>query len=85
MNIPDEEHWAIITVDRIYIPGDERSRTNPGHGYPEHYEETINYRSFTSWTDFCNEVTQLTNRNKKFKAVSVKPLKVETTVTVKMV
>jgi hypothetical protein len=34
-DIPSVEHWAIITGSSILIPGDERSRTNPGHGYPE--------------------------------------------------
>lgn len=30
--------YLLIATDRIFIPGDERSRTNPGHGYPERYE-----------------------------------------------
>ncbi len=43
-----KEHFAIISTSRIYVPGDERSRTNPGHGYPEHYEDTIQYEAFDS-------------------------------------
>ena len=27
--------YLLITTRSIFIPGDERSRTNPGHGYPE--------------------------------------------------
>lgn len=30
--------YLLITSKTIYIPGDERSRTNPGHGYPESTE-----------------------------------------------
>lgn len=30
--------YILITTDTIWIPGDERSRTNPGHGYPERTE-----------------------------------------------
>lgn len=35
-DVPNEPHFAVIIygVRSIYIPGDERSRTNPGHGYP---------------------------------------------------
>ncbi len=33
---PKAPHFAIILfkTDSVYIEGDERSRTNPGHGYP---------------------------------------------------
>lgn len=44
--IPSKEHWAIVSVDHIVIPGDERSRTNPGHGYPEHRETRILYEVY---------------------------------------
>lgn len=27
--------YLLIDSTTIHIPGDERSRTNPGHGYPE--------------------------------------------------
>lgn len=35
---PAGHQWLIIVFgqERTLIPGDERSRTNPGHGYPEH-------------------------------------------------
>tara|TARA_Y100000034_G_scaffold136062_1_gene210558 strand:- start:222 stop:554 length:333 start_codon:yes stop_codon:yes gene_type:complete len=37
-DIPDGPAWIIIVFDKssVRIPGDERSRTNPGHGYPAH-------------------------------------------------
>lgn len=50
MRIPDTEHYAVIETSFITIPGDERSRTHPGHGYPEHTEEVINYRVFDNET-----------------------------------
>lgn len=31
-------YWIVITEQTVRIPGDERSRTIPGHGYPEHTE-----------------------------------------------
>ena len=30
------EVLLLLTDLRVHIPGDERSRTNPGHGYPAH-------------------------------------------------
>jgi hypothetical protein len=35
-NIPTTPFWAVTYVDTRTVPADERSRTNPGHGYPEH-------------------------------------------------
>lgn len=35
-DIPNGPHYAVILygVRSVYTPGDERSRTHPGHGYP---------------------------------------------------
>ena len=47
-DLPTEPHFAVILYksQSVYIPGDERSRTNPGHGYPERYET---YNSCEHW------------------------------------
>ena len=39
-DVPTEHHWAVIcySTDTHYVEGDERSRTNPGHGYPGGWE-----------------------------------------------
>lgn len=39
-DVPDVPHYVVLiySTTSIYVPGDERSRTNPGHGYPEHTE-----------------------------------------------
>ena len=44
-DIPDGHHYAILVfrTSSVFIPGDERSRTNPGHGYPDRYENYNNY------------------------------------------
>lgn len=47
-DIPLVEHYAVFKGGSIYIPGDERSRTNPGHGYPESTENVIQYEVFQS-------------------------------------
>lgn len=50
--IPRGEHWAILTFGSVTIPGDERSRTNPGHGYPESTETTISYAAYLNEESF---------------------------------
>ena len=38
--------YAVIVERSVYIPGDERSRTNPGHGYPattEYFQNVITF------------------------------------------
>ena len=65
-NIPKKPHWAIITFSSIHIPGDERSRTSPGHGYPAHTESVIKYQTFTDQDEWEKAVTPLEERNEKY-------------------
>lgn len=51
-DLPPGEHWAILEFGSITIPGDERSRQAPGHGYPEHTETTLSYEFFTDEAKF---------------------------------
>ena len=54
-DIPDGPHWAIITTTSVHIPGDQRSRDAPGHGYPERTESYISYEAFASEDDLKAE------------------------------
>lgn len=47
-DVPEAEHFAVLVykTSSTYVPGDERSRTNPGHGYPAHTETN---ESFEHW------------------------------------
>lgn len=54
--MPTGEHWAILTFGRITIPGDERSRQAPGHGYPEHDQATLTYEWFDEEAVFRDEL-----------------------------
>jgi len=47
-DIPTTRHFALVVFDQITIPGDERSRTHPGHGYPESIETVLRYCVFDS-------------------------------------
>lgn len=44
-DVPAKTQYFIIhmKIARVGIPGDERSLTNPGHGYPEHIDEYNHY------------------------------------------
>jgi hypothetical protein len=59
-DVPTGQHYAILVYksESVYIEGDERSRTSPGHGYPAHTEV---YESFEHY------VTQ--DKNEWLKAV----------------
>lgn len=44
--IPPGKHFAALEFSTITIPGDERSRKNPGHGYPEEQRVVARYIQF---------------------------------------
>jgi len=62
-DIPQGAHWAIISSQSVHIPGDQRSRDAPGHGYPERTETYISYEAFTSEADFKAEVERRLQSN----------------------
>lgn len=76
-DFPSAKHYAIIIFDvkHIHHEGDERSRTNPGHGYPA-YTETVNnfqYLSFdhndegkTKWENKIKELYKEDPKRKDF-------------------
>lgn len=87
--IPNVPHWAIITTSSIYIEGDERSRTHPGHGYPAHTETTIQYQAFTNEAEWRAKVIEMSTPTawsgpKQFRAMKVIPAAIETSITVKV-
>jgi hypothetical protein len=82
--IPDTEHYAILTTRRVYIPGDERSQTNPGHGYPASTETFINYESFSDRKAWEAKIDFLAKRQDTFKALHVVPAEITVTTQVKV-
>jgi hypothetical protein len=47
-DVPVGPHMAVLIykTESVWVPGDERSKTCPGHGYPEHTES---YPTFEHW------------------------------------
>lgn len=77
-DIPKEPHWAILKTGSIYVPGDERSRTNPGHGYPASTEYHIDYEVYLTREKWVKAVEELefSKIPKEYVAVEVNPAKV---------
>ncbi len=69
----------------IYIPGDERSRTNPGHGYPESNEPVVRYTVFESREEMEKWVTNqeaASYGKKDYRIIEVTSLSVKMTASV---
>ena len=82
-DIPVGEHWAILTFGSIHIPGDERSRTHPGHGYPARNETKITYAYYDDEVVWKKEVERLTLQNDhRFVALKVNRPSLQTKTTV---
>lgn len=83
--IPDQPHWAILYDQGITIPGDQRSRDYPGHGYPEHTEDKTVYVAFLDRAAWERQVGELTKKSEKFTALAANPVRVVQNVTVTVI
>lgn len=84
-HMPTEKAYAIMTPCSVTIPGDERSRTNPGHGYPEHTEHYWNveiYHNEKEWKAEIKERHESKYSNKNFVAYVMYPVKVNVSINV---
>jgi len=81
-DIPRDQHFAIFEGNSFYIPGDERSRTNPGHGYPASTEYAISYRAYSNRAEWEAEIKRLSERQKDFRACVITPATITTSVDV---
>lgn len=78
--------YAALVSRSVTIPGDERSRTNPGHGYPEHTESYMDIVEFKDKAAMEAWVKRETTGYSKpsFRLIQYEELKYETTVSVKV-
>jgi hypothetical protein len=86
-DIPKEPHYAILEQRSITIPGDERSRTNPGHGYPASTEQVWDYIVFDDRNKWEAEIKRrhgMVFGNKDFVAISATAATVRTTFDVEI-
>lgn len=71
--MPKAPHFVILDFKTRHIPGDERSKTNPGHGYPARDEAYTEYRWTANRDVWLNEITKLSlNSNTAGKFIAFK-------------
>ncbi len=81
--LPPGEFYAILTTSSVTIPGDERSRQSPGHGYPEHTVTHWGLEVFQNEADWKAEILKRDRRPyERFKAVVIKPAVIKRTTEV---
>lgn len=73
--------WAIIKEGTIHHEGDERSRTNPGHGYPAYSETYNSYTEYTDYSKLMKDISYYNKSNTKFRVVKIIPMEIETQIT----
>ena len=56
--LPKLQHFAALVFGTIHIPGDERSRTHPGHGYPAQDRRIVDYVAFDGESQMLDWVRQ---------------------------
>jgi hypothetical protein len=78
-DIRNINHYAVILFQSVTIPGDERSRTAPGHGYPEHTEHYCEYIEFDDEKEL--RAWLHTHGHEKYLLIDAKVLKVEKKIT----
>lgn len=61
---PGGPHYLILVFSSEYVPGDERSRTNPGHGYPAYYQQTCHALKYETKGEWEAEIVKRTREGK---------------------
>src|SRR5947208_17139401 len=82
-DVPSTPHYAIVEFSSMLIPGDERPRTNPGHGHPEHTEAISRYITFGLQEEWEAEIKKRIGLGQSnFVALLANPAAVRTAIVV---
>lgn len=85
-NFPTEKSFAIATSEGVHIPGDERSRSAPGHGYPSHTDYYTKLQVFSDEAEWKEAIKKLMvpqfGSRKDFRAFIMEPVTVDAEITV---
>jgi len=82
-DVPKTAHFAVLeeSSTSVHHEGDERSRTNPGHGYPAYTEtiHSIDYKSFKDQDELKVWLKRWGNNSsgRKYIVLKVEPVVVE--------
>lgn len=80
------DYYAAFTKESYYTEGDERSRTNPGHGYPGGMTEYTGVKKFKDkeemeeWVKYMDRI-----ENHHYELVMCTPMKVLKTVKIEVI
>lgn len=82
------EKFAVIEIYREHVPGDERSKTNPGHGYPAHTVEHKTIRNFANreeWEAWIKDaLAPKYGQPKEFTPIVYRVANIERSITIKI-
>lgn len=73
--------YAVIHTKEIYHEGDERSRTNPGHGYPAYTEKVSQFTSFENEAALKNWI-KMRGTDKNYTVIEYQELTVTTEIKI---
>lgn len=76
--------YIALHTHSYYVPGDERSRTNPGHGYPGGNETVNTYTKFKNKEEMLSWV-RIYGKNTQYEIFTCNPVEItlEYTATIK--
>jgi len=85
-DFPAVPHTAVLHLDSVYVPGDERSIQCPGHGYPAHYKSIVTYIAFNNTPEGMEELRKWVENNQKedYRIIEALPKSVKTKLTVEL-
>lgn len=84
-HLTGDHKWGIVTFGTNYTPGDERSRTHPGHGYPESWVPgSLYFDAYTDEEEWKEDIAELTLSGERFRAFTMQHVSVSTTVNVEV-
>ena len=83
--IPTTPHCAALVFESIRIPADERSKSWPGHGYPESSESVVKYIMFdtvTEMEEWVKKQEASPYRRDNYRLIESHPLTIKHTIQV---
>ena len=81
------KQYAALIESSYHVEGDERSKTNPGHGYPAHivsYTEVQKFSSREEMQEWVEEEESRAYLKRAYEIIEYVPMKVRTSFVIKV-
>jgi len=79
------EALLLLTNSSIHIPGDKRSKTNPGHGYPAHDVKYMTIEVHDSESSLEQSILRHEKSKTKFIVLEAKYIKIDIKKTINLI